>query len=100
MKHVFFNGVRVLKNGEHTGARPGTRTLGSREGQVKCPDSQSTSRSSGRRIKTTPDLRGILDSRLGSWVCVVRELFAHEVDVLPKHIDLVREGAGHLESDD
>ena len=30
MKHVFVNGVQVLKDGEHTGAKPGRRALGTR----------------------------------------------------------------------
>ncbi len=30
VKHVFVNGVQVLKDGEHTGAKPGRARLGSR----------------------------------------------------------------------
>jgi N-acyl-D-amino-acid deacylase len=33
MKHVFVNGVQVLKDGEHTGARPGRALWG--PGKVK-----------------------------------------------------------------
>ena len=34
MKHVFVNGVQVLKDGEHTGAKPGER-CGAREKRSK-----------------------------------------------------------------
>jgi len=33
MKHVFVNGVQVLKDGEHTGAKPGRALAG--PGKVK-----------------------------------------------------------------
>jgi hypothetical protein len=38
MKHVFVNGIQVLKDGEHTGARPGRALKG--PGKVQGKDAQ------------------------------------------------------------
>ena len=34
VKEVFVNGVEVLKDGEHTGCKTGTRVVGTREGKM------------------------------------------------------------------
>jgi D-aminoacylase, C-terminal region. len=34
VKHVFVNGVQVIKNGEHTGAKPGRALWGTGQGKV------------------------------------------------------------------
>jgi N-acyl-D-amino-acid deacylase len=39
MRHVFVNGVQVLKDGEHTGATPGRVVHG--PGYGKCPANQT-----------------------------------------------------------
>jgi N-acyl-D-aspartate/D-glutamate deacylase len=40
VQHVFVNGVQVLKDGEHTGAKPGrvVRGPGYRGGRMKIPE--------------------------------------------------------------
>src|SRR4029453_13752125 len=55
VKHVFVNGVQVIKDGEHTGAKPGRALWG--QGKVKEPKKQESARESCSSSRDRPNAR-------------------------------------------
>jgi N-acyl-D-amino-acid deacylase len=64
MKHVFVNGAQVLKNGEHTGAKPGRALWGVGKTTSPPPPGDGASGSEPARF-TDPDRRAKLSAAFG-----------------------------------